>query len=550
MSRHSQLKRSREQWKEKAKGRGEEVRYVRKELGRVKTERDRFKQEAKEARAQLKQRGPQAGLAGVRSKVDVVFMALQLFLVARIGFRAVSRVLEVLSAQLGLHKAPCPQTIINWVTRLSMSRMEQAEPGVNAEGRCEGDRFSNGCLWLLDISIALGAGKILAVLALNVRHHALNAGAPALHNVRCVAVAVAPTWTGETIAALLQQVIAVLGRPAGFLKDGGADLGKAARLLGERGWPSPCIADLSHVLANLLKHEYSHHPLFDTFLSACGKTSQKLKQTVLACLAPPKVSSKARFMNLHRLVRWADQLLKHAPEECVAAESLTAKLRASLDQLPACKAFIHRFLRDATPLLACQKVLKIQGLSKATAQHCETLIEPIPLTSAVRVGFTNWLHAQLHIAETLAVADSGLPISSDPIESLFGVVKHHGAGETKDAYRLATRLPALCGPLTKDDAQRVLNVSLAQQHAVIGSPPSLSQQRRCILPHPGALNHLTVADTEPPFVLIPGAKNRSKNPITSTLSDHYTKTTDPPMSTQHIPSARSKDHTRALLMTA
>src|SRR5258705_7934942 len=35
--------------------------------------------------------------------------------------------------------------------------------------------------------------------------------------------------------------------------------------------------------------------------SACGRVSSKLKQTLLACLAPPTVRTKARFMNVHRL---------------------------------------------------------------------------------------------------------------------------------------------------------------------------------------------------------------------------------------------------------
>jgi len=108
-------------------------------------------------------------------------------------------------------------------------------------------------------------------------------------------------------------VIAVSGRPVGFIKDGGSDLAKAVRVLGERGFPSHSIDDISHMIANLLKHEYGNHPLLAVFMSACGKASQKLKQTILACLAPPKVSTKARFMNLHRLVLWADRLLKHSP---------------------------------------------------------------------------------------------------------------------------------------------------------------------------------------------------------------------------------------------
>jgi len=71
---------------------------------------------------------------------------------------------------------------------------------------------------------------------------------------------------------------------------------------------------------------------------------------------PPKISTKARFMNLHRLVRWADQLLKQSPNGRASTGSILSKLRANFDNLPECKMFIKRFLRDANALLACQKI--------------------------------------------------------------------------------------------------------------------------------------------------------------------------------------------------
>ena len=527
MSSQSKLRQSRARWKSKAGGRAQENRYLRKELSRVKKERDRFKHEAKQAQGQLQDREYRDQSPAVCRKVDVVLMALQLFLVARIGFRAVSRVLGVLGPQLGLRKPPCPQSISNWVVRLSLSRLQHAPEGVG--GAVRGDRFSNGFIWMIDISMGLGAGKILGVLALNAEHYQLHTGAPSLQRVQCVAVAVGLSWNGEAIADFLQRVIAVLGRPVGFLKDGGTDLAKAVRLLAERGFPSPSIDDLSHVIANLLKHEYGNHPLFEPFLSACGKASGKLKQSLLACLAPPKVSTKARFMNLHRLVSWAERILKHSPRGRAAPGSLLAKLRASLDQLPCCKAFIHRFGRDATALLQVQKLLKLKGLSCETRQTSQALIEAIPPASPVRIGFTNWLQEQFNVAQTLGLAETGLPISSDPIESLFGVAKRQGVGELKDANRLAVHLPALCGSLTKRDAQRVLDVSVAQQEKVMGSVCSLAQQRRQVLPNPGGLENLTPTEAPHPLELIPGAENRSKNPIILNLSDHYKKTHDPEM---------------------
>src|SRR5207244_13466581 len=186
--------------------------------------------------------------------------------------------------------------------------------------------------------------------------------APSLAQVRCLAVSVAESWTGDTIADVLKRLIAQMGRPAAYLKDGGGELQKAVALLGEQGLASPCIDDISHAVAGMLKRTYQAHPTFATFLSACGRVSGKLKHTILACLAPPNVRSKARFINVHRLCTWADRLLKLSPAGGAKSGSTLAKLRACLDQLPACKALIKRFRGDASGLLACQKILKTQGL--------------------------------------------------------------------------------------------------------------------------------------------------------------------------------------------
>ena len=51
--------------------------------------------------------------------------------------------------------------------------------------------FSNGFIWMIDISIGLGAGKILTVLALDAQHHKITPNAPRLQDVHCVGVSVA-----------------------------------------------------------------------------------------------------------------------------------------------------------------------------------------------------------------------------------------------------------------------------------------------------------------------------------------------------------------------
>src|SRR6266478_1015765 len=124
MSQQSKLRHSREQWKRKATERAEQNRYLRKELARIKKERDRFQHAHEEIQERL-QRHHAHGLV-VSHKVDLVWLALRLFVEVRISFRAVPRVLQLLAEGCGIPKAPCPQTVINWVTRLAIVRCEAA----------------------------------------------------------------------------------------------------------------------------------------------------------------------------------------------------------------------------------------------------------------------------------------------------------------------------------------------------------------------------------------------------------------------------------------
>lgn len=319
MSSAYKVNQSRQRWKQKATSRADDHRYVRKELERLKRERDAYKKRAKQAEAQLGAHRSASPVPAIERKVDFVHVTLELLVRARISFRALSRVLGVLAAPLGLAQAPCPHTVIHWVPRLSITRLQQA--GALPNNPLSADPFANGFIWIIDISIALGCGKLLAVLALDAHHDARQAGAPGLAHVHPIAVSVAESWTGEAVAAVLKELIGPLGRPVALLKDGGSALAKAADALDAKGLGTRCLDDLSHVAANLRKHQDVQHPQFDPFLSACGQVSKPLKHSALACLAPPKTSTQARLMNLHRLVKWADQLLPHSPPGAARAGS-------------------------------------------------------------------------------------------------------------------------------------------------------------------------------------------------------------------------------------
>ncbi len=154
----SKVKHSRNQWKAKATQRSDPNRYLRKQLARLKAERAQAKQELQETQTRLRQRESQVPAVAVRPQVDVVGLALHLFVEARISCRAVCRVLTLLAADLGITRAPCPPTVLNWIIQLSIVRMESAR-GLRGLPLAHAP-FSNGLIWMIDGSIGLGSGKI------------------------------------------------------------------------------------------------------------------------------------------------------------------------------------------------------------------------------------------------------------------------------------------------------------------------------------------------------------------------------------------------------
>jgi hypothetical protein len=392
--------------------------------------------------------------------------------------------------------------------RLSIVRIESAR-GLRG-GPLSQAPFSNGLLWMIDRSIGLGSGTLVAIGALDAHHQHLVNGAPSLHHVHCIAVSVADSWTGEALAEMLKRLIAQMGRPAASLKDGGSARHKAADLCEPQGLASPCIDALSHAAATRLKHSAQPHPAFERFLSACGRVSGQLTHTLLACLAPPTVRTTARFLPVHRLCSWADRLRKRSPAGGAKAGSIFARLRACMDELPACKDLSKRFRADAQGLLEGQEMLKTTGLSHDTLAQCQPLICARP-SALVRQECEASLASQLATAKTLGLDQVGLPISSEAIASLFGVAKRHGVGQTQDAARIALRLPALCGAPTREEAEQVLGISVARPHEITGHCPSLTKQRREVLGHGKALERRGQRRGEPPVERLPSPKNRSNH---------------------------------------
>ena len=62
-------------------------------------------------------------------------------------------------------------------------------------------------------------------------------------------------------------------------------------------------------MANLLKKELLPDENFKNFLRQCSLTRQKVQQTKLYFLIPPKQRTKARYHNVDVLIEWAIKVM-------------------------------------------------------------------------------------------------------------------------------------------------------------------------------------------------------------------------------------------------
>ena len=150
-------------------------------------------------------------------------------------------------------------------------------------------------------------------------------------------------------------------------------------------------------------------------------------------------------------------------------------------------------------------------------------------SAALRQEFRAYLDFELQTATTLGLDHVGLPISSDALESLFGVAKRHGVGETPDADRMALRQPALYGVPTREEAEQVRKVRVARQQELTAQCTSLTQQRREVLGHPERLESLNLDQANPHVEIIPSPKNRSNYQNIINISNGYEECYGPPL---------------------
>ncbi len=324
-NRIADLTKSREQWRTKAEQAGQRLANVEAENAELR---------ARIAAAEEKKNGPEAGPLnltpteldvprGQQYAVGVVQWFLTLVLDCGASLRCAAAVLGMIGMLCGRDDlAPDRSSGRLWLLRLGLAAL--LRPKVIAADWA----------WMIDHSIQIGPCKCLVILG--IRLGELPEGRALCHrDLEPIALVPMTSSTKQTVAACLEEATAQTGVPRVILDDHGADLHGGVEIFRAAHPGTVEVYDITHKAACLLKARLEGDERWKSYSTESGQAKFQMQQTELASLVPPSQRSKARFMNVGKLVEWGVKTLAllDAPARLVPLGITEERMREKLSWL-------------------------------------------------------------------------------------------------------------------------------------------------------------------------------------------------------------------------
>jgi hypothetical protein len=370
---------------------------------------------------------------GVRSVLVVVSLVLS----AATSLRGAGRALAVMQACAGLVSWPPSWSSTRlWLLRLGYYKLTRAKE--------EGSDW----VWIVDHVVQTGQEKCLLIVG--IRLSTLPAVGEYLTHADVEPIAIYPVTqsTGEIVHQQLEEARKHTGVPREILSDQGSDLHKGIRQFCQAHPETSFIYDIKHKVAAVLKRELGATPTWQEFSRLAGQTTQRVQQTALAALAPPRQRRKARYMNVGELVAWGVRMLQYLEEESPRQEWDRQRVAAAVGWVRQYRHEVEHWRQWVEVGTITEQFVKTHGVSASGApqlQHRLAAAGTLPRTQQLCAEFVQF------VTEEGAKANAGerLVGSSEVIESIFGKWKRLEGEQARSGLTgLVLALGAIVAPTT------------------------------------------------------------------------------------------------------
>jgi hypothetical protein len=263
---------------------------------------------------------------------------------------------------------------------------------------------------------------------------------------------------GEIVYQQLTQTVEKTGLPREIIGDHGTDIKSGIERFCQDHEQTCYIYDIKHKVAAILKRELKDDPHWSEFTQLAAQTSKRVQQTSLSALAPPNQRSKARYMNVDKLVKWGQEklcyldLLKSEPDDQFPPQQVDDKL-----------GWLNEYrdhLTEWQDLIEVVKTAEDHIKFTGIYRDCHIDLKEAPTfcphtDRAKRVG--EELLTFIEQQSLNATADERLLGSSEVIESIFGKLKNLEQDQVKSGFTaMLLSLAAVVSKTSQDVIQKAL----------------------------------------------------------------------------------------------
>jgi hypothetical protein len=334
----------------------------------------------------------------------------QLFLEGGTSLRAASRTIQVVSRLFGLAlESPHPTTGRLWLLRLGHYKLHRA--------KSQADDW----IWLVDHVVQIGKEKCLIVVGVRLGELPIPGVPLRLEDLEPMAVLPVTESNQFVVHRQLEDIAAKTGVPRAILGDHGSDLLGGAKRFCEAHPQTSNLYDVSHKVARLLKVRLERDSRWSAFCTQAGQTKFQTQQTELAFLVPPGQRSKARYMNLERLLNWACKTMAVLDQRpaAVLAYCTEARLEEKFGWLHGYREALFEWEEYQRLGNAAMEYLRGWGYGEQASQEVAMRLQP--LVRSVSGGeLREELVSFIAMESQAARPGERLPASTEILESSFG----------------------------------------------------------------------------------------------------------------------------------
>lgn len=283
-------------WKEKAKERSKENCRLRQELKRKESQIRHYKLKAKRNKIPHSDSIPFH-----HYPLLLVTLGVYIYSHCNVSLRATARIINHLSLLLGWPQSNCSHTTVRtWCLRFGLSELQKPlAPGEYAI--------------IAEETIELSKEIGLTLLAVPLDKPLLSERALKYADCQVISLGVQHSWTGEQVAALINQARSAGVRFTYGVIDGGANLIKALGLA-----DIPIVRDCTHILAGATRKVFKKHDAFNAFIVKINQLRAKWVLSKNRPFLPVALRAKSRFHQCFVVadyVEWISEIYEDLSEE-------------------------------------------------------------------------------------------------------------------------------------------------------------------------------------------------------------------------------------------